>query len=157
MEVLERREVPAAFVLGGVLVVTGTEANDSFQVVAEGGLVSVNGRDFRASAVVVDGRGGDDVIEVLGNVPGVLLGGPGNDVLAGGGSSDLLVGGRGNDLLVGRAGDDALFGEGGNDTISGGYGRDLLAGGAGYDYAWDPDSAWAFAHEEWKRFVHIYE
>jgi Ca2+-binding RTX toxin-like protein len=85
--------------------------------------VTSNGPTF------VDAGAGDDEV-VLGfpwyffdptvfTGPGVVNGGPGNDILIGGGGDDQLDGGQGNDLLTG------------------GLGADLLTGGAGSDILFD--------------------
>lgn len=114
-------------------------------------------------AVIVQGRGGDDLLAVVGTskYPFFLDGGEGNDIVQGGAGSDTLVGGGGadavrggaghdvlyggsgfatldatdgGDSLDGGAGDDAVNGGPGNDTLTGGDGRDVLQGDEGDDY-----------------------
>jgi Ca2+-binding RTX toxin-like protein len=70
--------------------------------------------------LVINGLGGDDVIEASGLAAGSMLltadGGDGNDV---------LIGGDGNDVLLGGAGDDVLLGGPGIDVLDGGDGDDI--------------------------------
>jgi Ca2+-binding RTX toxin-like protein len=69
---------------------------------------------------VINGLGGDDVINASGLAPGILLtenGGDGNDTLLGGAGNDTLLGGAGNDILIGN---------GGLDVLDGGTGQNLL-------------------------------
>ena len=74
-------------------------------------------------AVVIDGMGGDDLIDARTlTVPVTIDGGAG---------SDSIRGGRSNDSIVGGDGDDTIYGGAGNDTLVGGLGHDLLVGGAG--------------------------
>jgi Ca2+-binding RTX toxin-like protein len=85
--------------------------------------ISVRG----AHEVLVDGRGGDDRIDVAflsGSRPVVVRGGTGDDLLTGSSGRQELFGGPGGDLLRGRRGDDLLDGGPGRDTAIGGIGRD---------------------------------
>ena len=63
--------------------------------------------DFEADdRIVINGLGGDDVIEASG-LTGMLLtanGGDGDDVLIGSAGNDTLTGGAGDDVLIGGAG-----------------------------------------------------
>jgi Ca2+-binding RTX toxin-like protein len=91
----------------------------------------------------VDGRGGDDTIEVRVGSAANVDGGPGNDFievidgkekvrpkfrneefLIGSRGSDTIIGNRFDDLLDGREGRDLLRGRGGNDYGDGGDGHD---------------------------------
>ena len=57
--------------------------------------------------IVINGLGGDDVIEASGLQPGILLtanGGDGDDILIGGAGNDTLNGGAGDDILIGGPG-----------------------------------------------------
>ncbi|MBI4327399.1 MAG: cadherin-like domain-containing protein [Chloroflexi bacterium] len=94
--------------------------------------------------IIADGRDGDDVIDISGNVtvPTELHGGAGNDWLHGGAGydqifgeegNDKLFGRQGNDLLDGGSGNDWLLGDGGDDTLYGGEGNDKLVGDGGDD------------------------
>src|SRR5687767_1120417 len=79
-----------------------------------------NGPDVivvRNRDVVVNGRGGDDRICVLG--PGRVAGGSGQDRIQGGRRSDRLMGGSGMDYLNGGSGSDVLQGGPGSDTLVG--------------------------------------
>jgi hypothetical protein len=92
--------------------------------------------------VVVDGEGGDDLLEA-GAGAAVIDGGAGIDSVLGGSAEDRLSGGPGDDLLAGGASDDTLAGNsgddiigdaaGGEDTLKGGGGDDLMRGGTGDD------------------------
>ncbi|GLK75584.1 hypothetical protein GCM10008171_08380 [Methylopila jiangsuensis] len=58
------------------------------------------------TALVIDGRNGDDVI----------AGGSGDDRILGGNGADTLGGGAGNDTLTGGSGNDELYGHDGTDV-----------------------------------------
>jgi Ca2+-binding RTX toxin-like protein len=102
--------------------------------------------------VIVDGRGGDDVITIGDLVGGGFFkldvrGGDGNDTLtaqgtnsgqvrlslSGDNGNDTLIGSASNDTLDGGAGDDGIHGGAGNDLINGGAGNDSIGGGLGND------------------------
>lgn len=74
------------------------------------------------SRIIVDGKGGDDRLEISTGVTksAELRGGQGNDILLGGGGNDLLLGGDGNDRLEGRYGVDVLIGGKQADQLWGG-------------------------------------
>ncbi len=65
--------------------------------------------------------------------PGILGGGPGDDVLPGTDSPDRIAGRAGDDRIAGGRGGDCLFGERGADRLSGGPQGDALLGGPGRD------------------------
>jgi murein DD-endopeptidase MepM/ murein hydrolase activator NlpD/Ca2+-binding RTX toxin-like protein len=124
-----------------ILLTVGT---DNFIEVRLNG-VFINRVDPGALAsLAIEGRGGNDNIDVAENVllPVSVLGGAGNDTLIGGAGNDTILGGAGDDLMFGRAGNDQVFGEDGNDAIDaqdgndslgGGFGNDLMFGSAGTD------------------------
>jgi hypothetical protein len=117
------------------LVVNGTAGNDNIQVSQTSGgvTVSLNGASqgtySPTGRIIVYGYGGDDAIQVAGDVPneawlygdagndklnlgnggGIVFGGAGNDDLRGGSARDILLGGEGADRLVGNASDDILI------------------------------------------------
>lgn len=65
------------------------------------------------STVVVDARGGDDIItaiNVVAGLPITIYGGAGNDTITGGSGNDNLQGGDGNDTIRGGAGHDTIDG-----------------------------------------------
>ena len=70
--------------------------------------------------IVINGLGGDDVINASGLAAGMLLTANGGD------GNDVLIGGPGNDTLSGGAGDDILIGGGGQDILDGGTGNNIL-------------------------------
>jgi hypothetical protein len=127
------RELGAELV-GGTLVVSGTDAGETLLVVRERNQLVVRAGGQRLGAfalsavtsIVVEAGGGNDFVQLAGNIRigATILGGEGNDV---------LFGGRGNDALRGEAGNDYLFGLLGNDTLDSGDGDDWLFGGAGND------------------------
>lgn len=139
LEPLGAKRLPAAglsaLVSQGVLVIEGTEANDSIRAVVAPvpgrrglGIVRVDGvrRMFstaKVRSIRIDGLGGNDLIQVVerGRVAlaARLAGGTGDDVLIGGSAADELLGGPGNDLLWGRGGINAIDGGEGTDTIDG--------------------------------------
>ena len=69
--------------------------------------------------IVINGLGGDDVIEASG-LTGMLLTANGDD------GDDVLIGSAGNDTLTGGAGDDVLIGGPGIDILDGGTGDNIL-------------------------------
>jgi Ca2+-binding RTX toxin-like protein len=123
-----------AGVVNGTLVVSGTDGRDRITIKRKGGdyVVKANGRTLgrfateTVQSIVVDGRAGDDRIDVANNI---RLGAE----LHGGDGDDTLDGGRGNDTLVGGAGDDVLRGRRGHDWLDGGDGENRLVGGPGDD------------------------
>ena len=102
----------------------GTDAADTLQATAQGGIVlGLGGND-----TIVGGAGAD-----------MLFGNVGDDSLTGGDGSDTLFGGKDNDVLFGDAGNDVLFGNLGVDTLHGGTGADTLFGGQGNDVLFGDD------------------
>jgi Ca2+-binding RTX toxin-like protein len=84
--------------------------------------------------IVVDGQGGDDLIDARNSRNAVsLVGGTGRDTLLGSTGNDTLTGDDGDDSLLGFAGNDRINGGMGNDTLRGGAHRDTLIGEAGDD------------------------
>jgi Ca2+-binding RTX toxin-like protein len=71
--------------------------------------------------IVINGLGGDDVVEASG-LTGMLLTANGGD------GDDILIGSRGNDVLAGGNGDDVLIGGGGQDILDGGIGDIFIQG-----------------------------
>jgi Ca2+-binding RTX toxin-like protein len=130
--------------MNDVLVVGGTGVADNFVVDASnpanvmvklgtaavsnpaGGLFVLNPLTSR---IIAYGCDGNDVVRVLGNISGELIGGDGNDYLYGGAGHDVLRGGNGNDYLSGGNGNDVLSGGLGRDILFGDGGDDILVGG----------------------------
>ena len=81
--------------------------------------VNITGLEAANDRIVINGLGGDDVIEASGLVAGVVQltanGGDGNDVLIGSDGNDVLNGGEGDDVLIGGLGIDILDGGLGDD------------------------------------------
>ncbi|HEV3060015.1 MAG TPA: hypothetical protein VGY48_17340 [Vicinamibacterales bacterium] len=113
------------------VVLTATNANDTITVTNNNGVVTVSGlstdvtiSNFDANdRLVINGLGGDDVIEASG-LSGMQLTANGGD------GDDVLIGSRGNDILTGGAGDDVLIGGGGQDVLDGGPGNNIILPGA---------------------------
>lgn len=90
------------------LYVTGTDDADFIRVGRSADLwfVEFNGATYATSTpvsrVIVDGRGGDDVLAIDPSVtvPALARGGHGNDILVGGGIATILVGGAGDDVVA---------------------------------------------------------
>lgn len=133
----------AAGVLNGRLIVVGTDGADVLDVRREGDGLAVWATGARLgvfvggfTSLVVDARGGDDVVLLAPQVDtdAELRGGAGNDLLAGGGGDDRVFGGDGRDVLLGCSGHDLLDGGAGCDILFGGPGGDELYGGLGDDW-----------------------
>jgi Ca2+-binding RTX toxin-like protein len=84
-----------------------------------------------ATRLIAHGLGGDDDIEVVGNVQtsAWLYGDDGDDRMKGGAGHDVLLGGDGDDLLVGGQGRDILIGQLGADRMVGNADDDILIAG----------------------------
>jgi Ca2+-binding RTX toxin-like protein len=80
--------------------------------------VTISGFDAN-DRIVINGLGGDDVINASGLATGILLTANGGD------GDDVLIGGAGNDTLTGGAGDDVLIGGPGQDILDGGPGNNI--------------------------------
>lgn len=78
---------------------------------------------------MIDGRGGDDVLELESSTPGDVEGGAGDDVILGYSEDDFLSGGPGDDTITGSLGDDRLDGGDGNDVLDGGDDLDTCTNG----------------------------
>ncbi|MDF2969836.1 MAG: cya [Microvirga sp.] len=112
------------------IVIDATNADDVVVVVGDAGHVSVLGLgaeidifNFEASndRIVINGLGGDDVIEASGlGIGSIQLTANGDE------GSDVLIGGEGNDILNGGNGDDVLLGGPGFDILNGGLGDNIL-------------------------------
>ncbi len=82
------------------------------------GAVTITGFDA-TDRLVINGLGGDDVIDASGLGTAMQLTGNGGD------GNDVLIGSAGNDVLTGGAGDDVLIGGGGQDVLDGGTGNNI--------------------------------
>jgi hypothetical protein len=81
--------------------------------------VTISGAEAANDRLVINGLGGDDVIQASG-LTGMLLTENGGD------GDDVLIGSPGPDVLLGGAGDDVLLGGGGGDALDGGTGNNIL-------------------------------
>jgi Ca2+-binding RTX toxin-like protein len=110
------------------VVVTATNGDDAITVTSASGVVTVHGlaaevQIFGFDAgdrLVINGIGGDDVVEASGLGVGLRL------LANGGDGDDVLLGGAGADTLNGDAGDDVLIGGGEVDLLDGGAGDNIL-------------------------------
>ena len=111
--------------------INATAGDDVITVTNDGGLVTVSGlaakvtiSGFEANdRIVINGLGGDDVIQASG-LTGMQLTANGGD------GDDIIVGSPGNDVLTGGAGDDVLIGNGGQDILDGGSGNNVVINAA---------------------------
>ena len=105
------------------VIINATSASDVITLVNNNGVITVSGlasdvtiTDFDTNdRIVINGLGGDDVIQASG-LTGILL---------------TENGGDGDDVLIGSAGDDTINGGLGDDVLIGGPGFDILDGGPG--------------------------
>lgn len=151
LESLEQRRLLSADVVGDVLRIEGTSADDVIVIEAgelAGGVVLrgvegvEDGTEFSGvmGVDVLLGEGDDSatVIGALrdaagGIMPVRIAGGVGDDLIVGGDSLGTLIGGDGDDEISGGAHDDEIRGGAGDDTLSGGEGDDLIVGGKNAD------------------------
>ena len=97
-----------------------TIVNDNGVITVKGLGADVTITDFDANdRIVINGLGGDDVIEASG-LSGMQLTANGGD------GDDILIGSAGNDMLNGEAGDDVLIGGPGQDVLDGGTGNNVV-------------------------------
>ncbi len=121
------------------ITVNGTQGADTIYAATVVGITTVTGLpatvNFRNAdanqfdALVINGQGGDDVINAMFLASSIALtvnGGLGNDVLTGSAGNDLFNGGDGNDTAFMGAGDDTFVWNPGDDN-------DILEGQAGTD------------------------
>ena len=112
------------------IILDATNGNDVITITNDNGVVTVKGlgadvtiTDFDVDdSIVINGLGGDDVIDASG-LTGMQL------VANGGEGDDILIGSAGNDVLHGEAGDDVLIGNGGQDVLDGGPGNNVILPG----------------------------
>jgi Ca2+-binding RTX toxin-like protein len=109
------------------ITLNATSGDDVITVTNNNGVVTITGlaeevtiTNFDAQdRIVINGLGGDDVIEASG-LSGMQLtanGGDGDDVLIGSAGNDTLTGGNGDDVLIGGPGQDILDGGPGNNIL----------------------------------------
>jgi Ca2+-binding RTX toxin-like protein len=110
------------------VVINATNGDDAITVTNNNGVVTVSGlaaevtiSGFEATdRIVINGLGGDDVIEASGLGTAMLFTANGGD------GDDVLIGSAGNDILNGGAGDDVLIGGPGQDVLDGGPGSNIV-------------------------------
>jgi len=113
------------------------EGNANLFSIYGSGVPAVYG--IASEAVVIEGKGGDDVIDAhLLNVSGPQIalkidGGDGSDTITGSAGKDTILGGNGVDTIHGGAGDDDINGGSGDDKLFGDAGKDLIRGSDGND------------------------
>lgn len=110
------------------IVINATNGDDTILVTNSNGVVTVSGlptevtiTNFDANdRIIINGLGGDDVIEASGLGTAMRLtadGGDGADVLIGSDGPDTLLGGNGDDVLIGGPGVDVLDGGSGDNVV----------------------------------------
>jgi Ca2+-binding RTX toxin-like protein len=124
------------------IIINATSGDDVITIASHDGVVTVAGlatevtiANFDASdRIVINGLGGDDIIEASGLGASIQLtenGGDGDVVRIGGAGNDTLRGGAGDDVLIGGPGQDVLDGgPGDNINIQSAIGPAPLGGGA---------------------------
>jgi Ca2+-binding RTX toxin-like protein len=130
------------------IIVKGTNASDTVQVLGGGNsfavvglpaLVVAQGSEGANDTLAVNTLGGNDIVSATGLPAGVVKltvdGGAGNDTVTGSAGADMLFGGDGNDLINGGRGDDLALLGAGNDTFvwNPGDGSDTVEGQDGQD------------------------
>jgi len=141
--------VPTASVVGGTLVVTGSNGPDAISLAATATTMTVNYAGERPAqvfdrttftAISVALGSGDDMFTVgtqgqFSNIPLTVDGGTGNDFLRGSDGNDVLVGGLGDDDVDGGRGADTEILGSGDDTALWvpGEASDVIDGGRGHD------------------------
>jgi Ca2+-binding RTX toxin-like protein len=115
------------------VILNATNGNDVISVSSDNGVVTVTGlgetvtiKNFDPNdRIVINGLGGDDVIEATRLGAGILL------TANGGAGDDILLGGAGVHTLNGDAGDDILIGGSAQNVLDGGPGNNVvIPGGA---------------------------
>lgn len=152
IESLEARRLMSVNLVSGVLTITGTNNQDTYEVYQVNGsptLIHVveNGNDLSSAAwtgtavtrIDISLLGDSDSATVqistaMGRDPITettrIYGGDGDDALNGGPFADTIYGDAGNDSVFGHGDNDILYGGyGGNDSVEGGNGNDLMYGG----------------------------
>jgi len=153
LERLERRITPSVNLSNGVLVLTGSEAADRFEIYAvtepelfdlvvdqysDGELIAhevFNGFDVSSAAFF--GLGGNDTLFNNTGLRTEAWGSTGDDHIE---TPGELHGGEGNDVLLGTGAGDELYGDDGNDILTATYGSNRLYGGNGDDIMTGSDS-----------------
>src|SRR5262249_18598040 len=99
------------------VVINATNAADSITLTNNNGVITVSGlaetvtiTNFEANdKLVINGLGGDDVVNASGLTGMLLTANGGDGVWTGGGGDDVLNGGRGQDILDGGPGNNVLI------------------------------------------------
>ena len=114
------------------LITVSSSATNQVDVHGLSAIVTVVGGESDLDRLIINGLGGDDLIDASGVQTGAIAltlnGGIGNDTLRGGDGNDLLIGGQGSDAMFGGPGDDTFVwnpGDG-NDLIEGQDGQDTM-------------------------------
>jgi Ca2+-binding RTX toxin-like protein len=112
------------------IIINATSGDDVISVSSSGGVITVSGlaatvtitgAEAANDRLVINGIGGDDVVDASGLLPGGI-----QLTVDGGQGDDVLIGSPGNDTLLGGAGDDVLIGGGGSDNLDGGSGNNVV-------------------------------
>ncbi len=105
---------------GAEVITVSQDFNGDITVTGLSKVVKISGISA-GDRLVINSRGGDDIIQAPNLNGGVILltenGGDGADVLVGSHSNDILLGGNGDDVLIGNGGQDILDGGPGNNIL----------------------------------------
>jgi Ca2+-binding RTX toxin-like protein len=130
------------------IILNATSGDDTISISSSGGVITVSGlgatvtisgAEAANDRLVINGLGGDDVIDATGLSGGIQLTANGDD------GDDILIGSPGNDILTGGAGDDILLGGGGMNVLDGGSGSNILINAAIADSLLSPTMQSSFA------------
>ena len=131
-----------------VVIVNGTNGNDTIDIFGAGtsvavvglaALVNITGSEGANDSLVVNALGGDDGVTATTLPAGIIKltidGGAGDDDLLGSQGADVFLGGDGNDFVFGDNGNDTAFLGAGNDVFQWdpGDGNDTIEGQDGID------------------------
>lgn len=138
----------SAALVGDVLILTGTQGDDTLTLVQSNGQVSLsNGLAIQTDSgavssvaaasirrIVAIGYSGNDTIDLSAvSLPTIILGADGDDTLIGSKAADAIFGGAGIDKILGGGGDDKIYAGAGNDVVTAGGGNDAVWGSGGND------------------------
>lgn len=105
VEQLEARDCPSSL-QNGILTVTGTAKNDQITITQQPTTITVNQNGVvglfdsaQVSSIVIDGKGGRNILTNQTSLPAVILAGKGNDSIQSFGSNSKIFGGGGSDLI----------------------------------------------------------
>jgi hypothetical protein len=150
LELLEKRDLPAtAFLSGGYLYVTSTNAHEYVSVSESNGRLSVSNTlitdgssrvssiaDTRVAKVAVYAYGNNDVVNLRMSAATIVAK---DTYIYVGGAYTQVYGGKGSNYIAGGTGGHNIFtGGAGTDFLAAGSATDTLNGGGGFDWYYRP-------------------